>query len=299
MSILDQFTVEEIISFCETEIGLNPQTIYCQMSGAPIGQMSDDEFQLMLGQIECDSLDSIADDLYIRTISAMRPSAAWNYQRESTLNHMREHAPRRLASHLLGKLFWPRDKSYSTLKRSMKERLDSGRDLIRLYARLSEVESQGEVWDHFLHSLIELDYKFDLALIQNLQGFPTKSIEFSPLALEEYLDRFRAEIIRLQKRKDELERKAQLENSWLASGGNRSLNHSFVASWKRLKPLTPAAEKQELTNRRRADIKALLSQIMRNGVEDDSTPTPPPAPKPELPPVFPNGVVRLRINKGL
>lgn len=294
---MSQEKFQEYSAHCIQHTGINPSMIYCQSTGRIIGELSPSEMALIAIMIPDDMApDQIADDLYIRTLSSMRPSPAFNYIRADTMNQMRVHAPADLASYLLNRMMIIPDRAYSGVRRSLNQKLQEHERLIKLHEKMSTLDfTTDDTARWFLHYLIELDSRFNLYDMTDQKIFPLDldSWHLSNLAL--YNEALADLIESLQSRKDKLEREARLHESWLRNGGNRSMRNSHVSSFFELKPVSEATQRKIEKEKHISDIKSLLRKIMDAGSESEAAP----APKIILPKVFPNGALRLKINRGI
>lgn len=245
------------------ETGVDPRLIYCQTTGAPIGQMLDSEFQLMWSSLSSDmDHESIMDELYGRTVASMRPSPAWNYIRRGTLNRLRVSDPLRVCAFLLGRYFEPHDPAYSRVKRRYEDRIQDGINRIQIFQRLHE--SQIDLADirEFTLYLLMLDSQFDLSILESVPDFPRTAGEFNPTLIHEYTPTIRAYHELLVARKLKLERQAKLQESWMRDGGNRLTREMATAAFMEVKPESEATkarkEREAVTNTMADVLKALM-----------------------------------------
>ena len=288
----------QIIATCIQELGINPTTIYCQMTGAPIGAILPDEWNLILAQIGQPAIDdnSFIDDLYVRTICAMRPSPAWNYSRGDRLDDMRLSAPKRLMSHLLGRIYFRQYGMYSNRGRTMEQRLNHGRDLIVFYEKLQSLTDK-ELIDNLLYRLLEMDAKFDLSKIDSIKGFPETSQIFDINDVGEYIGCLQRATAKLEVTRDKLDRQNKLQTSFLADGGRKDIRRAFIGSFMEVTPLSERQQQIAAKKKQTNDIRYLLYQIMEGAIEVADV-------KPmesvrQQPTTFDNGATRLRIFGGI
>lgn len=299
------YSTDQIDHICETmiaDLGVDPSAIYCQFTGAPIGHILRDHLGIILSMLPAEmDLESIMDDLFTRTITSMRPSPAFNLIRGESLNQMRKVVPRELTSLLLGRFYRPRDTQYSNIKRTLPQRLADGQKQILLFQQLGKLDFTTSEARWFLHHLIELDSQFDLTLVDKLADFPKDStqLDFTPENLALYTESLASLIKVLHAKKDALERKAMLHQSWLAAGGNRQLRTAHMGSFMELTPPSPTKAAIQAKEARKGSIRMLLRQIMEDSNSDDSTATPIAKPIPAfVPAIMPNGMPRLKLNRG-
>lgn len=272
-----------------TETQVNPLTIYCQITGAPIGTLDREEFDLVLATID-DTMDDdvIVDELYIRTIMSMRPSPAWNYIQHSTLNKLRIADPIRLASYLLGRYYEPRDKAYDRLKRTIDQRVTDGINRIVSYVACeSLISAPPEQVKQFVTLLLLIDSEFDLSEMSQFVDFPKTPVDFDVENLEKYVaalqSAYQAQIVK----RDARARKQKLDSNFFERVGNRLTSDVATKAFMELKPLSATAMKT-------AKMNSLTNMIAAFMTGDDGVghPIAPPPVNPNITRIEP---LRLRL----
>lgn len=224
-----------------TETGVNPQNVYCQITGAPIGQLTMSEWELIWDSLDpLADCDEIIDELYGRTIASMRPSPAWNYIRRGTLNRLRKSDPVRTCAFLLGRFFEPRDSAYSRVKRSYDDRIQDGINRIICFQKLQQCDPQSETFKSFVVRLFLLDADFDLSIVDYIPDFPKTPLDLDPAKFNDYIPLLQSYYDLLVARKLKLERQAKLEASRMSRGGNRMAREAATSAFMETKPMTEA-----------------------------------------------------------
>lgn len=146
MTIESQF----VTAFIQLE-GYSPLNLYCQLTGKPIGTLSQDEVDSLLEDIGSYDMVDLVGDYSIRLLASCRPSIRWNKMREETIDQMRTRAPVETFAYLLNRLLaTPESK-----RQSFEDRLADIADRIRMFDHLTTLDS-GTV-TRCLNMLIELD----------------------------------------------------------------------------------------------------------------------------------------------
>lgn len=274
------FTIQrqcKIITMMTNQTGIDPTQIYCQTTGAPIGQLCPHELDLMFATIDSAmSDDAVIDELYVRTLATMRPSPVWTLIKPSTINRLRITDPRRLAAYLMGRLFEPRDAAYSRTNRSLDQRLTDGANRIICFNRL-EAQTDLDVLaiKDFVKILCFIDSDFDLSLCDNVPNFPKTPLDIKVGNLGQYTETLWNYYLALSERKAALEHQARLHDSWLRSGGNRvtktsrtNLIEEIKAKAESLKAKTKAKPKSAKAAAEEAMIQA-MTLLMGGELNDD------------------------------
>jgi hypothetical protein len=140
-----------------SEFGFDPFAIHCSVTGKPIGKIGDEEMFSVLNLIceSNDGADEAATDLWLRVISAMRPSLKWNKFRSESLAQMRKSDPVETLAYLVNRMFAP----HNRLKGGMQpvhydERIKAWR-LIESWGKTDETNT-------LAYMLLEIDAKMGL-----------------------------------------------------------------------------------------------------------------------------------------
>lgn len=140
-----------------TQFGFDPDYIYCQSTGKPLGYLFESEFSALLASVGAAQanadIESTCDDLYVRLLASMRPSMHWNVTRIDTIPEMRKRVPHETLAYLLNQLLaTPRAKATDMLD-------DLGERIV--YWPIIAALSEDQV-DSLLYMLIEWDAKWGL-----------------------------------------------------------------------------------------------------------------------------------------
>lgn len=257
-----------------SETGVDPRNIYCQITGAPIGRLSREEFRLIWLSLDATrDPESIVDELYARTVASMRPSPAWNFIRTDTLNRLRIADPMRVCAYLLGRYFEPHDPAYSRIKRTYEDRIQDGVNRIITYDRLSSARLDSGELQQFTLYLLLLDSQFDLSICEYIPGFPQTPDDLNPMILREYIPTLKSYFDLLVAKKFKLEKEAKLQSSWLAHGGNRGLSDATRKLFFETKPDSEATLKKKAKD----SVVNMMAAVLRGLMDgpDDSTPDAP------------------------
>lgn len=250
------FDVPALIEMMQREMGINPFTIYCQLTGKPIGRIDSDELEPFLhGDIE-----EVADNLFVRIIASMRPSIHWNRMREDSLDKMATARPIETLAYLLNRLFQP----VEFYKLPLAKRLDNQHERIRLYRFL--VDMQPAVRESLYAQLIEIDAKMNLSQ-QQIDLRPSDFMLFLDESLKT-LDAFHADCMKRWAKSQKLE-----EDSRRWFKGNTIAKPAFFRSFMEAKPETKAAATKRVKKEQDAALDALFDTVM---AEAEAAPVPTP-----------------------
>ena len=254
----------DLITAMILETGINPTLIYCQVTGKPIGQISDIAFDTMIQLIRPCSDDDCISELWTRTIASMRPSPAWNMIRGDSLSKMLDADPRGLLSYLMNRLYDPLD-GVASRKMSMDTRLGYLANHIKVWNRIATLQIDREVMNQLLLVLLELDSKYGLR--NHAHPAVTDSIN---LSLTQHSDQL-ALVRHLNAWLDSLNAKAEKamrdqaasDRSYLA--GNRTTRSAYVKQFTRVTP--PSKTKAAATAKTaQADyLDSIMDSIWKDG----------------------------------
>lgn len=241
------------------ETGINPLTIYCQTTGAPIAEMHGAEFDLMLSTIDMAMDDDvIVDELYMRTIMAMRPSPTWNYIQRDTLNKLRQSNPKSMAAYLLGRYFEPRDKAYNRLTRTVDQRIADGINRIKLYQRIDEIEPSDDL-DEFVTMLLLIDSEFNLSEIDVFAEFPKSPIDLHFANLGKYVLLLQGLYLALCDKRDKMIKR----NLYYSNPGNPMTRNAATKGFMDLKPKSAAVIAKEEKTAKMNELTNIIAGFMR------------------------------------
>lgn len=148
--------INNVIDAFIINYGFNPENIYCQVTGKPIGRFETEEFEAIVDELQGDD-ESAADDLAMRILASLRPSLRWNKFRDTTLVDMRVKHPVETLAYLVNRLFHPlnhRKTAIGDLLRFYEQR-------IKAFAMLSEW-GVNDSTNTLTYLLLELDAKWNL-----------------------------------------------------------------------------------------------------------------------------------------
>lgn len=243
-----QTRITNIILAMKAQTGIDPTVIYCHTTGAPVGLIAPEELDLVFLTIDSKmDDDAVIDELYTRTLIAMRPSPVWTLIKPATINRIRVTNPRRMAAYMLGRYFEPRDLAYDRKRRSLSERLTDGANRIICYERLmAATDSDQLALKEFVNLLCLIDSDFELSLMDMIPDFPKTPLDLDVSNLPRYTEILSNYYAALLDKKSALEHQARLQESWMRNGGNRlaretrtNLIQELKAKADKAKPRTP------------------------------------------------------------
>lgn len=124
--------------------------IYCSVTGKPIGEYLDSEWNNIR-----ETTNDDFEDIAFRNLASMRPSMLWNRMNVETLESIRQVRPDEVMAYLLNRLFEPLkdDKGYPWAQLHLNR--------IKIYAKLESLE-RTEDFDSVLLMLLEIEGKLGL-----------------------------------------------------------------------------------------------------------------------------------------
>lgn len=253
---MQTFNTESLVTFMQDTMGVNPFTIYCQLTGKPIGRIDSDELSLFL--VPGADVEQVADDLFVRIIASMRPSIHWNVMREDSLTKLAVSRPNETLAYLLNRLFQPND----YWKRSRASILDDQHQRIKLF---SFIESMNIEKRESLYSmLIEIDAKMNLSQ----QFIDLRPVDFMLFFNESFaaIEAFYADCMKRWAR----QQKAELDSArWFK--GNTVARPAFVKSFLEAKPESKTAAKKRVRRQEDDELDALFHAVI-DAAEANPTP---------------------------
>lgn len=241
--------------------GVDPTRIYCIQTGAPIGRISLSELKLAIAVIGSDDVEDIADELATRTFASMRPSIAWNVIDSRTYNRLRLRCPRELLSHLMIRLYEPRDPS-GNLKVPYHQRITNLRSRVAMWKLIESLPIDADRLNRLLLVLLRIDSMFNLNAVAVKSAFPAPATMTSDEAIDSYIEQIEEWHEYLWNQKSRLERQAKLSNEFWASRGNSVTRDATVKAFLEAKP--PAESTIKKSKKKAADNEMLnlLQAIM-------------------------------------
>ena len=258
MTNTESFDVAALVSYMQEEMGINPFTIYCQLTGKPIGRIDADE----LAPFFKGDIDEVADDLFVRIIASMRPSIHWNVMRESSLADLAKSRPIETLAYLLNRLFQANDHH----KLPTAARLDDQHNRIRMFQFLTDLAIESR--DELFTLLIEVDAKMNLSQ-QTIDLRPADFMLFFTESLE-VIRKFHADCMKRWLRNQKAE-----EDSRRWYKGNTMARPAFFQSWMESKPETKTAAKQRVKREADKELLDLFDSVMEEAAKPvESKPLP-------------------------
>lgn len=269
----------EVIDFMKTNMGINPMSVYCQFTGKPCGRLYQEEIESLF-DLNSD-IETIADDLMIRTLASMRPSIMWNYMRSESLDDLMVKRPIETLAYLLNRLFQPSD--YGKLP--LAARLDDLHTRIRLFDFLfNEVSAADQT--HLMQMLIEVDAKMNLTQ----QTIDLRAADFMlfPVASMEAFVLWHTFCMKRYERSQRLE---EDQRRWMK--GNTLARPAFFRTFMEAKPETKTAQGKRVKTAEQLANEALFRAVMAEAEGDSESPAPTPTPVAPAPSAPKAGVTKL------
>lgn len=241
------------------EYGFDPYKIHCSVTGKPIGNLFDEEYDSILSLVceSNDGADEAASDLWLRVIAAMRPSLKWNKFRSETLAQMRKTDPVETLAYLVNRMFAPHN------------RLRGGMQPIHYEERIKawqQIEAWGVTDDTntLTYMLLEIDAKMGLDVEMpsfNWQDFfHAESMTHRVSMLQGW---YADLMIRWEKRL----KAEEMQTRWIRHGSVVA-KQAFADAYMESKPLSATAIKKA---EKRAD-KDFMAHIIWEVLGDSSEP---------------------------
>ena len=252
------------------ETHINPTIIYCQFTGAEIGQLDHDELQLLFDSFdENDADDQIIDELYVRTICSMRPSPAWNKLSRESIERLRVANPKRVCAYLFGRYYQSRDKAYAAHNRSLEYVLQDGFNRIVACQKIDAMDASTKEFKQLLTFLLLIDAQFNIALVDEI-GLPRNPLDLDFSNIESLAKTIAENYQALVERKAKLEKQAKLHESYLAEGGNRIVRLAANKSFMEVRPKSDAT----VTREKKLEFESFVTNIIGALMEGDQAITP-------------------------
>jgi hypothetical protein len=250
---------EYIVDSMVYSTGINPYSVYCQITGRPMACLESSEINLLWQTIDCQmDDDAIIDELYMRTIMAMRPSPAWNYIERDTLNRVRKTNPKSMIAYLLGRYYEPRDKAYNRLVRTVDQRLTDGANRIKLYQRITHLEQTDDL-DEFVTMLLLIDAEFNLSTIDVFQAFPKSPIDLDFSNLSQYISTLQTGYLKLCATREAFAKR----NAYYSNPGNPMTRNAATKGFMDLKPKSAAVIMKEERVAKMNELTNIIAAFMR------------------------------------
>lgn len=252
-----------LIDELEVETRVNALTIYCQVTGQPIGTVWPSMMEDIIDTIQIDYSsegwqDDLKSELFIRTLASARPSPLWNKFRVRTFDNIRHKNPIGALSYLLNRAM------------DIPQAKDMIADVhrrIKFYAVAKTAELPTEILDRLLLALLEIDARYNLIrckcednLIQLFENCEYERLAtFVETWLQKLIDYEAAEV-----------KNAKLARSF--AEGNSVTKQAFMQEFARQQPPSPTRQaiiqKESIRQERLAflnEIEDTLTRVPENG----------------------------------
>jgi len=225
----------ETVNHFHTEYGFSPSQIFCQVTGKPIGDYSDNEFQSVLSLIceSNDGADEAADDLALRIFGSMRPSLRWNKFRVETVAELRVSHPDETLAYLINRMFAPHNRlKGGVTPRHLEERIKAWKHI--------ESWEQSDDTNTLMYMLLEIDAKMGLDVEQppyNWQDF------FNAESMKHRVEMLQGWYSQLMERWEKRIKAEEMQTKWMRHG-NVLAKAAFRDVYMESQPLTQTAIKK-------------------------------------------------------
>lgn len=254
-----------IIEELEAETGINALTIYCQVTGQPIGAVWPSMMDDILDSIDIDYsdkdwADDLKSELLIRTLASARPSPLWNKFRVKTFDNIRRKNP-------IGALSYLVNRAMDILE--SKDLMADTHRRVKFYAKASESHLLDKlptpILDRLLMALLEIDARYNLLKARcptNLiQLVETEQFEKLAQEVESWLEKLiQLELAAL---------KAKKESDRSFREGNSITRQAYMQEFARQQPASPTRQAIIQKEAKRNDRLAFLDEL-----EDSMTKVP-------------------------
>lgn len=240
--------LSDVVTFMQDNMGINPMTVYCQFTGKPVGRLYQEEVEALLGL--SNDVESLADDLMVRTLASMRPSIMWNYMRSESLDQLMQDRPRETLAYLLNRLFQQSD--YGKLP--LAARLDDLHTRIRLYDFIVG-EMEMDTLQRLMQMLIEVDAKMNLTM----QTIDLRATDFM-LFFDKAMESIEAWHKFCMKRYERNQRLEEDQRRWMK--GNTLARPAFFRSFMEAKPESKTAKGKRVKTQEQLENEALFRAVM-------------------------------------
>lgn len=247
-------TLSDVVTFMQDTMGINPLTIYCQFTGKPVGRLYQEEVESLFGLNP--DVETIADDLMVRTLASMRPSIMWNYMRSESLDLLMQERPRETLAYLLNRLFQPSD--YGKLP--LAARLDDLHTRIRLYSFILDMDVKDQ--KRLMEMLIEVDAKMNLTM-QTIDLRATDFMLFFKDSMEA-IERWHEFCMKRYARNQRLE---EDQRRWMK--GNTLARPAFFRTFMEAKPESKTAQGKRVKTAEQLENEALFRAVMAEAESSD------------------------------
>lgn len=259
--------------------GFDPQTVYCSITGRPIGTFDDSIMAEALAEIGDNVADEeMMDDLLTRTLSSMRPSPNWNYVSSDSLKRRVKSAPSQTLSYLLIRLYSP----HANLKLDSVARTREYLRRVSIF-RFCDVlcQSADPRLNEWLYLLIEIDALYNLTNLSvpgndllAMLADVASDLHTSAFAVnfEQFMVGWRTWHGKLYESYERKVKAAIRQDQWLK--GNPIAGPARTSLFFEQKPKAESTLKKEAKGRADAQMTNLLRALMDERVETEPKPEP-------------------------
>lgn len=242
------------------ETGVYATSIYCQVTGKLIGRLDEEAIADLFASLpENLDDDDIKNELFTRTLMAMRPSPAWMIRRMDTATKILNRDPVSILSYLLNRFYEPVERSDGK-NMSQEKRIYWYHSRVRMYKRLSAMygNSIKANCEKLMLLLLEVDSKFNLALQTMPKQLDSNPEMFAPTdefiaACESWRDALVA------KRERDIAANELSDRSFRA--GNSPLKQAYMQEFIRQTPPSPTKAKEIERETKRQHIGNLFDEL--------------------------------------
>lgn len=276
------------------QVGIDPRFIYCAQTGEPIGRLNDEELQLAIHMAGTDNEDELIDDLMTRTLMAMRPSVGWNIVDSRTLNRMRVVRPRQLLSHLMIRLYTPKETG-PALKLSFEQRMTNSLSKIQIYQICAILPVTDKQLNRLLLTLLRIDSTFNMNEVAVKTSFPGLANIIDDESFDSYMKQlldWESWLWKVKARADKADKTAR---EYWSNRGSSLTRVAAAESFKESTPPSETAKKKQEKKRVESEFLDMLEEIIEAADSESQAAKPvEPAVKP-VPGVFKPGQFKLNL----
>jgi len=160
----------KLIDELEAETGVNATISYCQVTGQPIGYLTQDVIDELFVSIPETDEDDIKSEILTRTLMSCRTSPAWLLLRRDTLDKIRLSQPNKLLAYLMNRLCSPIDNN--KLHMTLEHRTQLMASRIKMWGLLQSIQINEVQLNKLLLILLELDARWNLDRLAMPRNIP-------------------------------------------------------------------------------------------------------------------------------
>lgn len=244
--------------------GFWPNRFYCEVTGKPIGEMLDEEYDSIILSLGND-FESAIDDFALRALASMRPSLKWNVTRDTTLSEMVKSDPLETMAYLLNRLFTER-KEKEQWMRTRTNRIILWEKLAFANCTMTlEGEGRNEAFDSLMIMLLEIEAKLNL-LSESVPFNISDIFNADPATLFETLV---AKLTKWHTIRIKDHARAEADARFFAS--NPGAKRAYFESWFAKEP-TKAEAKRQAKDKKEGELDQLFRFVEQQMHETNTTP---------------------------